>query len=761
MTAFPQAPDNPFRVDAAQAAVAPPSTQAASVPPADPSMIDLAQGFPQAADNPFRKPAQAQASQQDGPPPTSAIPYRLPGILGDINDFGNNLGDAFAHHLENLPLGAAQLVGHGITSAADAALSPDNSVRQAIDGTNANFDNNLKQREQQYQSSVPTNTASIVGAGLGETLPWATGLGELRAAGMIPEATTLTGKLASLAAEGGAMGAGSPVTGKGSFAAQKIGQIGIGAATGPIAYGAGKMLGMAGSGVANTLEHIRNPQAIADADIASRLGIDPMTIAKLGSAPVSVPGEVRSATQVLAGPQSVALDRLMRNNPQAGLAFAHTDIANDAARRNVIQSIAKDDTAYQAAKDTRTAATQPYIDANLTDSMPVTRWSGAQDAFQSVLDNPSRMPSADFDAVKQAQQIVGKVRSEAMQEDDALAEMKDLHASVSTQKAQNAFQSAQSAIDNNMVDPSNVLKSIATIRNGPLGVDARRGADLDALTSSITSGTNIRGMIGTDMLDAVRQQASHILGNATPQSAFAYGPAKNQIVNAIERVSPGYRDYVAAYAHHSQPINDMDAGQKLLGIIDSRTHNAGDDSRATISDVRSALNADSNATYPMSPEARAKVEGVLQSMQSRSVVNNNVGAAGPSTASDLLAANPPKRGSLVFGDPLSGKPGILTRLVGAGLGGTIGTLVGEHIPGGGIPGAIIGSSMGGLLPDAVGKVNAGIASRIGETLADSKKTADALSRVASKSYADPRRTILTPAQSLLFGTKVPRIQARP
>ena len=58
---FPQAPNNPFRVDAAQATVAPPSTQTASVPAADPSMIDLAQGVPEAPDNPFR--AQMAADQ--------------------------------------------------------------------------------------------------------------------------------------------------------------------------------------------------------------------------------------------------------------------------------------------------------------------------------------------------------------------------------------------------------------------------------------------------------------------------------------------------------------------------------------------------------------------------------------------------------------------------------------------------------------------------------------------------------------------------
>lgn len=66
-----------------------------------------------------------------------------------------------------------------------------------------------------------------------------------------------------------------------------------------------------------------------------------------------------------------------------------------------------------------------------------------------------------------------------------------------------------------MVDPSGVQRAIATLRNGPLGVDPEVASGLDHLAGQIKSGSNINGKIGVDMLDAVRQQASKLLGNAS------------------------------------------------------------------------------------------------------------------------------------------------------------------------------------------------------------------------------------------------------
>lgn len=139
----------------------------------------------------------------------------------------------------------------------------------------------------------------------------------------------------------------------------------------------------------------------------------------------------------------------------------------------------------------------------------------------------------------------------------------------------------------------------------------------------------------------------------------------------------------------------------------------------------------------MSKAARAELEKVRASLLRRSISDNKIAASGPGTAADLQAADMTRLGSLIFGDPLAGKPGLVTRAVGGGVGGSLGALVG-----GGVPGAIVGTSLGGLLPEAVGKVNARIASKIGETAASSKATADAIQRALSKA---------TPQQRSLLG----------
>lgn len=65
----------------------------------------------------------------------------------------------------------------------------------------------------------------------------------------------------------------------------------------------------------------------------------------------------------------------------------------------------------------------------------MTRWKGAVDAFDPLVNKPGRMSSNDFDALKEANAIAKKVRSGSMQEDDALEQLKELGDSVSSKRA--------------------------------------------------------------------------------------------------------------------------------------------------------------------------------------------------------------------------------------------------------------------------------------------------------------------------------------
>jgi hypothetical protein len=84
-----------------------------------------------------------------------------------------------------------------------------------------------------------------------------------------------------------------------------------------------------GRGVGSVFQHITNPQAVADANLARLYGSDPSVIAKLTNAPQFVPGEVPSAAQVLQTPEAVQAERMLRNNPASAPAFVAQDNANN------------------------------------------------------------------------------------------------------------------------------------------------------------------------------------------------------------------------------------------------------------------------------------------------------------------------------------------------------------------------------------------------------------------------------------------------
>lgn len=271
----------------------------------------------------------------------------------DVNDFGNNLGDSFAHHVASVPVGIAQLGMHLAKGAGDL-VSPSQPTMSGLitgkqdgnwmDRQTAAYDKWIQDREQTYQGSVPDSTGSYAGATLGEVLPWATGLGEARALGLIPTATKLGGKLGLLGAEGAAMGATQPVTDGGqNYASDKAKQVAVGAATGPLLYGLGAGAAATKRGVGNVVEHITQPQSIADANIAKLYGNTPEVVAKLQGANQLVPGEMPSAAQVLQTPEAVQAERMLRNNPSSGPAFVAQDNANNQARMGLLQNIAGTD----------------------------------------------------------------------------------------------------------------------------------------------------------------------------------------------------------------------------------------------------------------------------------------------------------------------------------------------------------------------------------------------------------------------------------
>ncbi|TPG08326.1 hypothetical protein EAH88_11895 [Rhodanobacter glycinis] len=665
---------------------------------------------------------------------------RLPGILGTINDFGNDLGDATAHHLLNIPVGIGQLLAHSAKSVADTAR-PDagdtgflaqkrSQIVGAIDSGVHGIDQSIRQREDDYQRNTPTNAASLTGATIGEVLPWLTGVGEVRAAGMLPKAETTLQKVGQLAVEGGVMGAAQPVTGDGSYAAQKALQVGTGVVTGPVLHGIGTGVGAIRSGVSDVLEHVRDPQAIADRQILSRFGNDPKAVANLRAAVPDVPGERLTAAQANPSPEAIAQERVLRNNPATAADFVRGDNANNTARMDVVTKLAGTDADLEAAKLARKQAAAPFIDQHLTPATPEIRWNDAGKQIDDVLSKPMTRGD-DYRALQEARGIVAKVRGGTLQEDDAYPMLQELEQSVSSPKAQKAFAGAFGSIDRNMIDPKPIINQLALLRNTGQGARATIRPALDAIANTLKESQNTRGKVPVDVLDSVRQNIKDYIVKpngalASGQEIAALDPVKAKLTALIDTHAPGYSDYLATYAKHSEPINTMESVRELLNPNSPHSLNAAGDPQLTITRLRQVLRGDDKARYPMSDAARQQLDAVRASLERRMISDNKMAASGPGTAADLQAAQGSAIGRGLFGDPLAGKPGALSRSIGIGLGGTLGHMI--PIPGAGIGGAMLG----GLLPEAAQGVNAKIAQHIGSTALDSKATADAIERALLK-----------------------------
>lgn len=169
-----------------------------------------------------------------------------------------------------------------------------------------------------------------------------------------------------------------------SYAEQKAGQIGIGSVTG------GAIPAVAGlySGLKGVVQHALGSQSVVDANIARLYGTDPATLAKLQGAQQFVPGEVPTAAQAIASPEAVQAERMLRNNPSSAPAFVANDAANNQARTAVVNNVAGDDAAMQAAKDARKANAAPFVDNYLTPTNPAARWTQAAKPIDDALSQP-------------------------------------------------------------------------------------------------------------------------------------------------------------------------------------------------------------------------------------------------------------------------------------------------------------------------------------------------------------------------------------
>jgi hypothetical protein len=356
---------------------------------------------------------------------------------------------------------------------------------------------------------------------------------------------------------------------------------------------------------------------------------------------------------------------------------------------------------------------------------PAQRWQQAGTAFQDVLDNPSRMPSSDTDALRQAQAITKKVQNGNMQEDDAAQALNELRDGVTTKKGQAAFDAAQQNIDQRMVDPSALLDQIAQARNTGLGQNSTVKGAMAEIAQAIQKAQDTRGLVPADMLDGIRQNMRKILANnhnaqsaVGTQEEAGVAPLKDAITQTLNDRIPGYSDYLAAYRQQSVPINTMERVGTLLDANRTGGPNASGDQAITGPALKTFLRQNANSEYGISPEAQTKLEAMRDALERERISNNQVSAAGSPTAANLKLPTLSRTYS-----------GAVGRTLGMILGGGAG--YGAHMPGAELPGAWLGNILGDRLATGATNANANVIRMVGDRTANAQAAADALQRARS------------------------------
>lgn len=283
---------------------------------------------------------------------------------------GLHASQAAIHHITKQGIGLGQAVLRGQAGPVAAMLPENSAPRQMYDRANAAIASTVDRNEADYQRNVPDGAGSYAGAAFGEVAPWMYGLGEARAIGAIPQITKggllgLLQKAGLLAAEGGVIGGAQPV-GEGDYATQKAAQVATGAIAAPLTAGALKGVG-AGVGVLRDGARYLTPggrETIANARVAKLYGGEPDVVTRLRG-PSGVQGFDFTPAQALGTPEAVQTERVLRNNGNTAPAFAARESANNAAAREQVAGVAKDDPAMEAAKAARRRIDRPFRDKHL------------------------------------------------------------------------------------------------------------------------------------------------------------------------------------------------------------------------------------------------------------------------------------------------------------------------------------------------------------------------------------------------------------
>jgi hypothetical protein len=303
-----------------------------------------------------------------------------------------------------------QLVMNGASKILQSGVlgQPGPASKALIQKTNE-YNQYLKDQEDQYQAETQGDKSFAAGLGRAVTgaLPFVAS-GGTDAAAVAPGVVNSLKNAGSLAAKGGAIGAlTSPVTnvttnddGSNNFFGQKAKQAAVsGAISGglPLAYDSAKAIS---TGIYGAATPIINPKEYVGNQFAEALGDDAPNIAQnIKGAQQFVQGSYPTTAQVGQTPKLVATEKALANaNPDFKIALASREAENNAARWQVLNSVAQTPDALTAADATRKAASAPLYasaHANTANVGPAFMRYAQIPEMQAAMERANRLASLD------------------------------------------------------------------------------------------------------------------------------------------------------------------------------------------------------------------------------------------------------------------------------------------------------------------------------------------------------------------------------
>jgi len=459
----------------------------------------------------------------------------------------------------------------------------------------------------------------------------------------VPGANTYTGS----AVAGGLSGLMQPVGENDSRALNT----GLGAGVGVLSQAAGRGLGAIYRGAKSYLAPLtKGGQDEIVANTLQRFAENPDALANAGSYQSQIPGVQPTLAEATLDPGIATLQLAAKNaDPAAKAQFVRQGLNNNAARLAALEEIAQTPDARAAAVLARKQATAPLyaqvaeseaeanptrvvnlidrmveanpankaltkplaeIRASLFEDYPIEQrgadgWKYLNDAI-----NEKALPQREWKVLASARTIMDRVRKGTIDEDQALAQLKDLKG------GRGATNDALQYVRDQMNTPDFVLMQKP-----------------QQLKSAMD---NIKSMLANEDNQFVTRELTTI---------------KNALGHQISKVEPAYKGAEKTFAELSKPINQMDVGRDLYEkLVPALTESSEIPGRLTASQYANALrNSDQvvkRATGLGMPIEKIMTPSQMQTLNGLGTDLSRVAAAeglasttGSTTAQNLAAQN--------------------------------------------------------------------------------------------------------------------------